>query len=144
MIKAMSLFTILLIMSGCATGGRVSSNANVQPVVFDASKSYVYFYRPCLIWGAVRGIKVYDENKNIGGLNCSTYFIYETNPGGHNFHADDWIRQERILTMVLEPGKKYFVKTDLRIGLMDAVPSLTLINNLNEDKMNQFRRISGN
>ena len=142
--KLIYLFGIAMMVSGCATGGPISSRKNVQPLVYDASKSYVYFYRPCMIWGVARGITVYDDKNNIGGINCSTYFIYETNPGVHKFHAGDRIRQEKVLEMVLQPGSKYFIKTDLRIGIIDTVPSLTLMDNIGEDKLKPFRQISGN
>jgi hypothetical protein len=130
-------------MCGCATGMSGSPNTNVLPIKFDESKSYVYFYRPCMIWGAARGITVYDGEESIAGLDCSTFYIYETIPGEHNFHADDWIRKERILAMDLQAGKKYFVKADLRIGIIDAVPSLTLMDNIDEIGMSQFKQVAG-
>jgi hypothetical protein len=107
---------------------------------FLQTKSYVYFYRPCLIWGAGKNIVVRDEQKNLGELHCGTYFIYETSPGARNFFAFGK-HIKHALQLDLEPGKKYFVKVDYGLGLIDRESTLTLMGNIREPYMARFKEV---
>lgn len=136
-----SCLIMSLILSGCATGLPVSyRDRSPQTMIFDNTKGYLYFYRPCVIWGAARGLSVFEGDDKIGSLNCSKYFIYEVNPGAHKFHAEDWLREEQVLTIDVQPGQKYFIKADLGIGIIDAVPSLTLMGS-DESVVDRLKRV---
>jgi len=138
----LSLGIILVFIAGCATSGRLSyDQQELKPIVFDETKGYIYFYRPCMFFGAARGVTVSDSQRMICGLNCSTYFIHEVEPGTYSFHADDWLRKEQVLTLDVKPGQEYFVKADLKIGIIDAVPSLTLMDASAKEIVTKLKRV---
>lgn len=102
--------------------------------------SQIYFYRPCVYWGVARGINILRGKENIGGLNCSTYLIYQTTPGVYSFAADDWLRKKTYIELSIEPNRKYYIKTDLHFGLVDVVPYLELTNEQEALKAIEYSR----
>lgn len=118
----------LVVASGCATGmPTIHTKVNPELVKFSDENGYVYFFRPCVMWGAARGLTVFKEEQKIGDLNCGNYLIYEAPPGIYKFRANDWLRKNKVLELNVQAGEKYFIKSDLKLGIIDAKPSLTLI-----------------
>lgn len=138
----LSFYFLILFLSGCATGGPITyGSTKVDPIQFNSTNSYVYFYRSCTIWGIGRGVYIFDNEQQIGGLNCNSYFIYETTPGEHKFYPNDWIRKEESLMLNLEPGQKYYVKTGVEFGLRDVAPYVNLTNDVSDAELSKLKQV---
>ena len=111
-----------LVISCAAPGPLILKSHNEHYSRFSEDKGYVYFYRETRLWQCARGLYIFADGKKIGGLNIGTYFVFEVEPGIHEFYAGDWMRKEKILKLDIQPSKKYFIKGDFRLGIMDVVP----------------------
>ena len=123
------LIVVSIILTSCAAPPNLT--LNTQDAHFSDYKNgmaQVFFYRPCKILGAARGVYVLEDSNVIGALNCATYFVHQVLPGTYQYAAKDTLRGETYMTLTVEPDKQYYIKADLGWGFPDAYPYLEMLN----------------
>jgi hypothetical protein len=90
-------------------------------------KGLVYFYRESEFVGSARGIYISAGDTRIGALNSGTYFVYWAEPGKNVFSAENALDDNAVRTINIEPGKKYYLRGELKFGFWDVEPHLTIV-----------------
>jgi hypothetical protein len=93
----------------------------------DPGKALVVIYREKEYRGSLRGMYVTANDKRIGGVSNGTYFIHELAPGTHVFAVEDRLGKHPSRALTLEAGKRYYLRTELKMGVWDAQPYLTIV-----------------
>jgi hypothetical protein len=88
-------------------------------------KGLVIFYREKKLEGWAMGYNVRDGENNIGGLPNGSYFVYDAKPGPHTFAASTEATSRRTIDVV--PGKTYYVRGEIEMGLWVGRPHLTIV-----------------
>ena len=135
-IEVLVIFVLMLTISGCATSMMLSLKKEPQHFIpsGDPNKGYIYVYRESNLLGCVRGIYVTANGKRIGGLNNGTYFVYEADPGDVFISVENWLGDNPSRKILVEAGKKYYLKGSLTFGSMDATPYIERVNNEDGEK----------
>jgi len=71
------------------------------------------------------GYNVREGENNIGGLPNGSYFVYDATPGPHTFAASTESTSRRTINVV--PGKTYYVRGEIEMGLWVGRPRLTIV-----------------
>ena len=71
------------------------------------------------------GYNIRDGQTKIGGLPNGAYFVYDAVPGPHSFSATTESTAERTLN--IEPGKSYYIRGEVQMGLLVGRPYLTIV-----------------
>lgn len=105
--------TLLLLLSGCATGAKytevVSTISSLAP-----SQGRIYFYRPSALGFAVQP----DINLNgqkIGTAKPHGFYFVDRPPG--NYEVTAATETEKKLTFTLEPQQERFVRLKIQMGV---------------------------
>ena len=111
-ILCVSLVLIALLMVGCAGSSKYmqASTPIQQP---PPEKALVYFMRPSGIGFAIN-FQIWDGEKFIGLSQAKSYFAYACDPGKHLFIGI--AENKRGIECELEPGKSYYVLTQVKMG----------------------------
>jgi hypothetical protein len=137
-------FTVLVVnVCGCSANKQLIEHEISGPLLVDPSKSYVFFYRPCIVRSTTKAVLIQDKIKSIGIVNCGAYIVYETEPGKHTFNANDWMGHDHPLKMELAAGEKYFIEIDLRVSFMDSISPMKVMDDVTENDLTELRRVSG-
>lgn len=88
-------------------------------------KGLVIFYREKKLEGWAMGYNVREGENNIGGLPNGSYFVYDVAPGPHTFAASTESTARRTINVV--PGKTYYVRGEVEVGLWVGRPHLTIV-----------------
>lgn len=105
------LFSTFLI-GGCAATGNSFVSAKPAP----NEKSVIIFYRPKMHMGSALDLTIVDNGKQIMDIQNGQFIRYVADPGNHRFHTDT-MAIDKPLTVNLEAGKTYYVRTGLRQGM---------------------------
>lgn len=129
MFKKLSFALCLLMFSGCATALSVNLTHHKGDCVPSGNPDVglIYIYRENHFFGSVRGIYIDVNGKRVGALNNATYFVYEAAPGEIVVSAENWINEDKAVTIQVEAGKTYYVKGGLDFGVIDIIPILALV-----------------
>jgi hypothetical protein len=116
-------------LSGCATPMAVRLKEQGKfTSTRDPNKGLVFIYRESSMVAVLRGIYIKANGKRVGALNSGTYFVYEASPGPVTFAAEDWIQGDRTRTIDVEPGKEYYIRGTLSLGVPDIEPRIEIVN----------------
>jgi len=118
---------LLLTISGCATSMVLGLKKGSYVPSGDPNKGYIYIYRTSGYLGCLRGIFVTTNGKRIGGLNSGSYFVYEADPGEVIISVENWLGKNPSRKIMVEAGKKYYVRGSIEFGIIDATPIIELI-----------------
>jgi hypothetical protein len=142
MMRFIALFSLLLVLAGCATGPQYSDiQANIRPVAAD--KGRIYFYRTT--WPPAVGMQpvIYANGKAVGNSQPDGFFFIDIEPGNITVEIEKTVWEENITTLahetvtgvspkqrvydnalnfVLKPGQTLYVETspNLRDKRVDA------------------------
>lgn len=115
---AVTLTAILL--AGCASSSQENETLTI-PYRPQPGKGLVIVYRESTSlfregWvGRITNFRhVYDNGRDLGKLSGGTFFLVNTAPGPHAFNAND---EDEKVTINVEPGKTYFIKAELDVGM---------------------------
>jgi hypothetical protein len=110
------MLAVLLMFMGCAgTSGYMQPATPMEGPLPD--KALVYFMRPSG-YGFAINFQIWDGDHFIGLSQAKSYFVYPCEPGTHLFLG---IAENKIaLEADVEAGKKYYVGTNVRTGVMKA------------------------
>jgi hypothetical protein len=130
LLRISSIAASILILAGCSSVGDVDENS--LPYKPKAGKGLVIIYREGTSlfregWvGRILNFRhVYDGDRDFGKLSEGTFILDNALPGTHVFYSgkDD----ERKTTLVVEPGKTYFLRAQLHNGMWTPGESLDLV-----------------
>lgn len=111
----------LLLIIGCAASG-----ADFRPPNALANdKALVYIYRPNSLLGVAIRYDVTTKEGHIVEMIRGGYFPYEATPGETTFWA--WTESKTSVTADLAPGKTYYLRCGLRMGLVIARATLEFV-----------------
>ena len=102
---SITLLSILLLLASCSATGPVFKQAPSNE-----NAATVYFYREYAFAGSVFSVDVSVDGKDVISLSNESYFPYQAKPGVLDIKAKGGI-MERRLSLKVEPGKHYFVRT---------------------------------
>ncbi len=83
-------------------------------------KATVHFYRYKQYVGSALRPSVYCDGAELGRIDNGRYLDVKISAGPHTFYSED---KQAGAVMTLEPGKDYFLRTDLQEGFGRALPS---------------------
>jgi len=112
---------LTVLMSGCATLGGNYETVSIIP----EDKAVVYIYRPSRFVGSAIKPKVYAGDKLITQLVSGGYYPYFVSPG----RVELWAKTEAksSVEFLAEPGKTYFVKGTIGMGILVGRPKLEMM-----------------
>jgi hypothetical protein len=116
-----AMFGLLLasvFLSGCASTTITDPAKRADLGMPSPGKSKVVFIRPGKFEGGGIHFGVHDEERLIGKLLSSTYFVYECDPGHHVFSTS--MENLSFLDANLLPDRIYYVKVEATMGLLIA------------------------
>lgn len=115
---------LLCAISGCATPMVVGLKKHSPQYIpsGNPNKGYIYIYRESEYFGCIRGIFVTANGERIGGLNSGTYFVHEADPGEIVISVENWLGEDPSVEINVEPGKKYYLRGAIQLGIVDASP----------------------
>ncbi len=131
------LFLLLLLASGCATGGKYMTNA--EPIVSPPEgKALVTFVRPSNFGGAI-SFGLWDGDIFIGILGPDMSIQYETAPGEHYFiaRAENWA----CVKADLVANRQYVIKANPVIGAWKARVVLSPVNESDYNKPGELPKV---
>jgi hypothetical protein len=111
---------------GCASVQRQAAPSS--PDRPKPGKGLVIFYREGKLEGGLVAYNVRDGEKEIGGLPNGSYFVYDATPGTHTFAASTEATSKR--TIDVQPGKTYYVRGEVEMGLWIGRPRLSIVDQL--------------
>ena len=117
---------IVMLAVGCSVPLRLPLTKQTYVPTNDPDKALVYIYRESGFAGSARGMYVTMDGTRIGGLNTGTYFVYEASPGPHMFAVEDRLGKNPGRALTIEPGRRYYLRADLKMGFWDAQPQLMI------------------
>lgn len=110
-LKQLPLYLFLIVLVGCSATGE-----SFMKPESSAEKSTIVFYRPAQFQAGARNVMLVDNKKQIKRIQSGQYIIHRTNPGKHEFRTDT-MEIDKSVTFETEPGKIYYVRLDLAVGL---------------------------
>lgn len=87
-------------------------------------KALIYVLRPTHYGGSTQS-KLAVDGKWVGVNRMMTYFYFALEPGPHYFCSQTENRS--LLSLVVEPGKTYFLQQKIRMGMFKAQNDLQLL-----------------
>lgn len=133
--KAIFPLFALLFFSGCANTGARFDPANLEIAPND--KALVYFFRPSAFQGGGTSFDIIANGVRIGSLDNGAYLKRVLPPDTYKIHSDT-LAIDRISTFVFEPGKIYFIRSFIEMGLW--VSSVRFSNMHQEDALYEMRK----
>jgi Protein of unknown function (DUF2846) len=118
-----AILAVSFIICACASVQRQAAPSS--PDRPKPGKGLVHFYREKKLEGWGVGYNIRDGEKKIGGLPNGSYFVYDATPGPHRFSASTESTAER--TIEVQPGKTYYVRGEVEMGLFVGRPHLTIV-----------------
>jgi len=113
------IFKYLLVILICALSGCANTGARFNPAIIETApddKALVYFYRS---WKYVLGgvsAPIVTNSMDIGSIDNGAYLKRILAPGAYKIHSDT-NAIDRVANFVFKPGKTYFMKTYVDVGL---------------------------
>jgi hypothetical protein len=95
-----------------------------EPPPTDAPKATVHFYRYKQYVGSALRPSVYCDGAELGRIDNGRYLDVKIAAGPHTFYSED---KQSGAVMTLEPGKDYFLRTDLQEGFWKGHFRLTVV-----------------
>lgn len=90
-----------------------------------ADKAQIVFFRS---WRALHSVMssnpVWEGDKQVGVLKNGTYFVHVTEPGTHKYQVK--VVHENELKLELKAGQTYYVRENVRVGVLTERPNLKL------------------
>ena len=122
-IHRIAILAVSFTICACATVQRQAAPSS--PDRPKAGKGLVFFYREKKLegWGVSYNIR--DGENKIGGLPNGSYFVYDATPGPHRFAAST--ESTAVRTIQVQPGKTYYVRGEVEMGLFVGRPHLTIV-----------------
>jgi hypothetical protein len=114
-------FVVLAVFS---IGWPVTATAATVPEI-QADKGLVVFYRPKKMTGGAIRFSVNHAQGSLGTLNNGTMVFGFFEPGQSQFWSQV-ISQDGI-TVTIEPGRVYFVRADVQMGILAGRPKFTIV-----------------
>lgn len=137
--KIISLVVVLsLILSGCAN--TFQYNKIAQPNSDDKEMATIYVLRPSSFGSAIK-FGIYQNEKLIGKLGPKSYLAWTVKPDGKKLLIMSKSENKDILTINPQPGKTYYIKQKVKMGIAIARTRLEFID---EHEANDiFRKLKG-
>lgn len=109
----------LTMLSGCATVPMSSSDKDLQAKKFATipDKSSIYIYRDESYGGAIK-VTLSLNDKVIGQTAPYTFFRIDTAPGNQKITCHSEVTRD--LRLQTKPGQLYFVRQEMKLGLLIA------------------------
>jgi hypothetical protein len=115
----MATYALLLLLSACASVPMASMDKDAKAKEFTPppDKGAIYIYRNENL-GGVMPVTVSINDKTLGQTAAYTYFHLNVPPGSYSLksHAENVSE----LTVMVEPGRNYFVWQEMKIGMWSA------------------------
>lgn len=123
---ALAVAGALVFSSSCATVPLADSQQDVKEKELHAPRgsSVIYLYRN-ETWGGLTRMTVLMDGAYAGETASKTYMVWILRPGRHVIVSKG--ENDSRLELVTEPGKKYYVWQEAKIGLTAARSSLSLV-----------------
>jgi hypothetical protein len=108
-----------LALAGCASVPMASAedDARIKLLVPAPDAGLIYLYRN-EIFGAAIHMEVTMDGRLAGATVAKSFMVWEVPPGVHTLmsHSED----ESMITISVQPGGRYFVWQEVKMGLMSA------------------------
>ena len=121
----LSIAGILIVTSGCTS--LQYQKLDKLPTVSE-DKGLIYFFREKEFVGSMVSYYIYEGNEKLGGLQNGTFFYIEPTPGPHTYRAKT--EAEEKVTINVVAGETYYVKAEVKMGLLCGQPDLTIVHEL--------------
>ena len=89
-----------------------------------ADTAIVHFYRYKQFQGSALKPSIYCDGQELGRMQNGRVFDVHVAPGSHTFYAND---KQAGAAVDLEPGKEYYFRTDLQVGMWKGHFRLTMV-----------------
>lgn len=120
------VFGLIAVMCvGCTSVQKQSLNELPQ---VQSEKGLVYFYREKAFVGGGMSYYVCENGEKLGALQSGTFFFVEPEPGLHIYTAKT--ETENKVTLEIEKGKTYYIKGEIKMGVLVGQPELTIVHEL--------------
>lgn len=97
--------------------------AQIAPV--EEGKAAVVFYRKKKMSGSALRFNIQDSERTYGELRNGDVLQINIGPGEHTFYSK--VFREDVITLNVEAGKTYYVKTTIRVGYYAGRPKFDLV-----------------
>jgi hypothetical protein len=128
-IKSLTV-VLILILSSCAS--TFQYNKIAQPNSNDKEMATIYVLRPSSFGSAIK-FGIYQDEKLIGKLGPKSYLAWSVKPDGKELTIMSKSENKDILTINPQPGKTYYIKQKVKMGIAIARTGLEFIDE-NEGK----------
>mgnify|MGYP000046798434 CR=1 FL=1 len=91
----------------------------------EEGKAQIVFYRKKKMSGAAIKFNIQDSERVYGDLKNGDVLTISVNPGEHTFYSK--VFREDAITLNVEEGKVYYVKTTIRVGYYAGRPKFDLV-----------------
>ena len=92
----------------------------------EEGKAKVVFYRKKKFSGSAIKFSIQDSKRTYGDLKNGDVLEISVEPGEHTFYSR--VFREDVITLNVEEGKVYYVKTTIQIGLYAGRPKFEQVN----------------
>jgi hypothetical protein len=148
MVGISALGLALACAAGCATVPLASpqEDLRVKAAMPAPGTALVYLYRNESFGGAI-SMGVLMDNGYAGATGPHTYMVWQVAPGQHLLVSK--AENDSMLPLVAEPGRKYYVWQEVKMGVLSArsqlqlVPDVQGMSALNECKLIQMPLAQG-
>lgn len=120
--RAITVVLMSIALLGCASTVPVASpaaDARAKQFAAPVGKSMIYVVRSPGRYGSAILFQVGLDGKPLGGIASKTYFAVAVDPGDHVVTASGSENQDE-LRLTTEPDKLYFVRVNVKSGLMSG------------------------